>query len=250
MRAALVLLAGGSGTRMGSLAERRNKVYLPLGDQPVLAWSLRAAAASGVFDRVVLVSRKVDDEDLDAVVTTGRFGPEAGWHVQCVHGGASRHGSELNALRALTPDIEAGRVDVVAIHDGARPLAAPHLYRLVVETAARVGGAVPTLPPETLLPLPDGTAESTGSARRVEPLVAVRVQTPQAFRAAPLLAAYEQSDRDGFAGDDTADCVARYTDCRVVAVPGSRRNLKVTHADDLALAERLVRPASPAPPLP
>ena len=74
----------------------------------------------------------------------------------------------------------------------------------------------------------------------------VRVQTPQAFRAAELLAAYEQADRDGFTGTDTAACVERYAGLRVHCLPGDPRNLKVTYRADLDLAARLLARSSPA----
>ena len=62
------------------------------------------------------------------------------------------------------------------------------------------------------------------------------VQTPQAFGAAELLAAYARAEADGFDGTDTAACWARYTDLPVVAVPSTPRNLKITFPEDLALA--------------
>ncbi len=68
----------------------------------------------------------------------------------------------------------------------------------------------------------------------------VGVQTPQAFDARTLLAAYEQADADGFEGTDTASCVERYApDVTIAAVAGSARNLKVTYPEDVALADRL-----------
>jgi 2-C-methyl-D-erythritol 4-phosphate cytidylyltransferase len=66
------------------------------------------------------------------------------------------------------------------------------------------------------------------------------VQTPQAFRARALLEAYTRAQADGFTGTDTASCVAAYTDLPVHAVPAPATNLKVTFAEDLALAERLL----------
>jgi 2-C-methyl-D-erythritol 4-phosphate cytidylyltransferase len=65
------------------------------------------------------------------------------------------------------------------------------------------------------------------------------VQTPQAFRAAELLAAYSRAREDGFDGTDTAACWARYTDLPVVAVPSTPANLKITFPEDLELALRL-----------
>ena len=71
----------------------------------------------------------------------------------------------------------------------------------------------------------------------------VTVQTPQAFRAAPLLEAYAAAERDGFVGTDTAACVAAYSvdpGLRLRAVDGEATNLKVTWPEDLPLAERLL----------
>ena len=81
----------------------------------------------------------------------------------------------------------------------------------------------------------DGAA---GAAGRL-----VGVQTPQAFRAADLLAAYRAAEADGFTGTDTASCVERYADLTIAAVPSSPANLKITFPHDLELAERLVTPA-------
>jgi 2-C-methyl-D-erythritol 4-phosphate cytidylyltransferase len=73
------------------------------------------------------------------------------------------------------------------------------------------------------------------------------VQTPQAFRALPLLEAYERARRDGFVGTDTASCVERYTDIAVRCVPGDARNIKITFPEDLLLAERLLAKADRDP---
>jgi 2-C-methyl-D-erythritol 4-phosphate cytidylyltransferase len=67
----------------------------------------------------------------------------------------------------------------------------------------------------------------------------VTVQTPQAFRAAPLLQAYQEASA-AFAGTDTASCVERYTDLVVRWVPGSADNIKITFPHDLAVAEHLM----------
>jgi 2-C-methyl-D-erythritol 4-phosphate cytidylyltransferase len=76
----------------------------------------------------------------------------------------------------------------------------------------------------------------------------VAVQTPQGFRAAPLLAAYEAAARAGFAGTDTASCVARFApDLAVRRVAGEGRNIKVTYPHDLDLATAALTGAGPAP---
>ena len=223
MPAAVVVLAAGQGSRVGADV---NKVLLPLGDRPVLAWSLEAALALDDVARLVLVVRP-DERDAVASAVAPHLGER---EVHVVEGGTSRHGSEWNALRHLAPAVESGEVDVVAIHDGARPLASTPLFAATIAAAREHGGALPVVRLTHLVHAADGARE-TGDL--------VGVQTPQAFLAGELLAAYRAADADGFEGTDTASCLERYADLRVVAVPGSARNLKITFPEDVALAEVL-----------
>ena len=66
------------------------------------------------------------------------------------------------------------------------------------------------------------------------------VQTPQAFKSSPLLAAYQAAAADGFTGTDTAACVERFEGVPVQVVSGDPRNIKVTYADDLFTAELIL----------
>ena len=116
MPTAVVILAAGSGSRVGATV---NKVLLPLRGVPVLVWSVRDALALPDVRRLVLVVRPEDRAAVEAAVAPHLTDRE----VLVVDGGATRHASEWAALRVLAPDIEAGEVDVVVVHDGARPLA-------------------------------------------------------------------------------------------------------------------------------
>ena len=228
-RTAVVLLAAGSGSRVGAAT---NKVLLPLRGVPVLAWSLRTVAALPYVDQVVVVVR---GEDVDAVGRlVERHLPE-GREVSLVVGGVTRHDSEWRGLRPLRTFIETGEVKIVAVHDGARPLTDTALFDATVRAARTHGGALPARPQPGLV--------TRAGVRRVTGLVGV--QTPQAFRARPLLDAYLRAEQDGFTGTDTASCVATYTDLVIHGVPAPATNLKVTFAEDLALAERLLSPGSP-----
>lgn len=214
-----MILAAGAGQRVGAGS---NKVLLPLGERPVLAWSVLDALAVTDVRRVLVVVRP---GERDLVVEA--LGPHLGAaEIGVVEGGATRHASEWQALLALRPEIEAGEVDVVAIHDGARPLAGRALFEATIAAAREVGGAIPGVRLPGLLALDgrDLPAELDG------------VQTPQAFRAGELLAAYTAAERDGFDATDTAGCWARYTDLPVAAVPSTARNLKITFPEDLTLA--------------
>ena len=223
MSAAVVILAAGSGSRVGAPT---NKVLLPLGDTTVLGQSLRSVLAVAGVTRLVIGVRPGDENAVREAVA-----PMLGEHeARLVPGGATRHASEYAALQALSREVEAGEVDVVAVHDGARPLAGPELFEATIAAARAHGGALPVLDLPGLLrrdlrPVAQGVAG---------------VQTPQAFRAVPLLEAHRRAAEDGYESTDTAACFERYTDLPVVAVPSGATNLKVTFPEDLAVAERLM----------
>ncbi len=228
MSVAVVVLAAGSGSRVGAEV---NKVLLPLDGVPVLAWSVRDALALDDVARVLVVVRAGEES-----AVAEALGPYLGdREVALVTGGATRHDSEWAALRRLAPDVEAGLVDVVAVHDGARPLAGVALWRAVIDAARRRGAAIPVLPVTGLIG-PDGVLRDVGA-----------VQTPQAFAAAHLLHAYERAADEHFTGTDTAASLERYTDVVVAAVPGCATNLKITFADDVALAGTVAQSLARSP---
>lgn len=224
---AVVLLAAGAGRRVGA---GTNKVLLPLDGVPVLVHSVRTALELDDVHRIVVVVRPADRREVaDALVP--HLGTQDLWLVD---GGQERHDSEYRALEALRAEIAAGEIVVVAIHDAARPLATSALFATVIATARSFGGAVPALP----------TAPLSRADGSLAPADLAAVQTPQAFRAADLLTAYDSAAAHGFVGTDTAACLERYTDLEIRAVDGEAANLKVTFAEDLALAAELITPTS------
>ncbi|HEX7660564.1 MAG TPA: IspD/TarI family cytidylyltransferase [Pseudonocardiaceae bacterium] len=229
--AAGVVLASGAGTRVGA---ELNKVYLPLAGQRVLAWSLDAFAQVSEIGVLVLVIRPQDRELADEVLAAR---PDRA-AVEIVLGGVRRQDSELNALRALAERIHSGDVDSVLIHDAARPLVTPELIRSVLRATRESGAAIPGLPRRDLVPI--GATEDVVTGEPETAGEVVTVQTPQGFRAAPLLAAYEKAAEDDFLATDTAACVARFTDVPVRCIPGDERNFKITYRHDLLVAERVL----------
>lgn len=195
-----IVVAGGSGTRFGAV-----KQYEILGGRRVVDHAL--AAAHSAADGVVLV---VPTKDVAAV--------EAGAD-RVVAGGRTRADSVRAGLVAVPSDAE-----VILVHDAARPLATPALFRAIV-SAVR-GGADAAVPgvavADTLRRIDGGVVDRDGL---------VAVQTPQGFRAAVLRAAHE-GDPDA---TDDATLVER-AGGNVVVVPGEAANRKVTEPDDLALA--------------
>jgi len=220
---ALVLLAAGSGSRVGRDV---NKVFLPLAGRRVLTWSLDTTTHLAGLVTTVVVVQDADRPHLQDLLR--REAP--GRQVEVVLGGATRHASESAALTALAPRIRSGEVRAVMIHDAARPLATPAMYDAVAAAADLHGGALPVIEKTDLI-----YADGAAVLDRL-----VTVQTPQAFSAGPLLAAFEAADSAGFVGSDTASCMEHFSDATVATVPGDPRNIKITFADDLFLAERLL----------
>ena len=225
--AAGVVLASGSGTRVGG---ELNKVYLPMAGRRVVGWSL--AALARVAGVLVLVIRPQDRALADDVLADPAL---AGLPVEVTHGGATRQDSELMALRLLAGRIDSGVVDTVLIHDAARPLVTPELVGAVLRAARESGGAIPGVPRTDLIRVDADGVVAEADLGRV-----VTVQTPQGYRAAPLLAAYEQAAADGFVGTDTAACMARYSGTTTRCIPGDVHNMKITYPYDVAIAADLL----------
>lgn len=228
-----MVLAAGSGTRVGADI---NKVFLPLAGRRVVSWSLDAFGRVPEIGVLVLVTRAADRGLVERVLDR-EFG---GVPVEVVTGGATRQESELRALRRLASRIDAGAVDTVLLHDAARPLVSPALIAGVLNAAREHGGAVPGLPAEDLVAVGAGgeiLGEQTLAA-------AIRVQTPQGFRAPALLDAYERAAREEFLGTDTSSCMERYSRLPVRWVPGEQHNFKITYPHDLSVAEHYLRNAA------
>ena len=219
---ASVVLAAGSGTRFG---HSMNKVWLQLKGRHIISRSLENSRSSFSHVRSILVINPDDEEFArEALIKDGMLA-----NTEIVHGGASRHESEYKALQYLKKDIEAGLIDLVLIHDGARPLATPQIFSAIASGALSHGGAIPTI---ALDPHEMDTARTETVAR---------VQTPQGFRAQELLQAYEKAAVAGFVGTDTAACMEEFfPEIKTVAVPGDIFNIKITYPQDLAIAELLV----------
>jgi 2-C-methyl-D-erythritol 4-phosphate cytidylyltransferase len=224
---AAIILAGGTGSR---LQRPENKVYVPVGRRPLIAWSIRTFAASESITHVVIVARTGEHDRVKAVIA----GEPIMLPLRITTGGVTRHASEQAGLEAIAGEIDDGTIDVVLIHDAARPFVSSGLIDRVARTARAVGGAVPALP------LGDGVYRIDGDGGIVnQPSNLYRVQTPQGFVGPQLLAAYRRAAAAGFTGVDTSETVERYTDLEVEIVPGEATNIKVTFVDDLEIAEEI-----------
>jgi len=146
-----------------------------------------------------------------------------------VPGGPTRWHSVKNALDSIG---SVDDVDVIAVHDGVRPLATAALINRCVDTARRCGTAIPAVT------LNDSVRQVDGDTSHALDRSTLRaVQTPQVFDARLLLEAYSQPFDPSFTDD--ASVVERYGH-NVTLVEGDPQNLKITRPMDLALAEYLM----------
>lgn len=235
-RIVAVVLGAGQGTRMGA---GRNKVLLTLRSKPILIHALAAFEHAPQIHETMLVAHPDELEFCRGLVSEYHLGKVA--HV--VAGGASRHQSEERALACLRPRIEAGEISMVLIHDGARPLISADEIAALITATALTGGALlaaAVAPDETLLQM-----DSDGLVTQTWPSCDLALaQTPQAFEARRLLAAYDAARADCFEGSDTAASFERTGgQARVVLCPPT--NLKITAPEDLLRAEALLTSQMP-----
>ena len=215
-----VIVAAGSASRMGGI----DKVMAPLGGEPMILRTVRTFQNCGAIKEIVIVTR----EDLILPITELCGGFDKVRAV--VRGGDSRQASVKLGLSAFTDKME-----LVAVHDGARPLVSEAVIDRTVRAAHTYGGAAPVVSvKDTIKVFEGGFIASTPDRETLR-----AVQTPQVFDLDLLRGALEKADKDGAAVTDDCSAVERLG-LKIRLVEGEERNLKVTTPMDLKIAEMLL----------
>lgn len=215
-----VIVAAGSASRMGGI----DKVMAPLGGEPMICRTVRAFQDCDAIKEIVIVTR----EDLILPITqlcTAFTKVRA-----VVRGGSSRQESVKLGLSAFSEKME-----LAAVHDGARPLISQAVIDRTVRAAHTYGGAAPAIPVKDTIKVYEGGFIASTPDR--ETLRAV--QTPQVFDLDLLRGALEKAEKDGAAVTDDCSAVERLG-MKIRLVEGEERNLKVTTPMDLKIAEMLL----------
>jgi 2-C-methyl-D-erythritol 4-phosphate cytidylyltransferase / 2-C-methyl-D-erythritol 2,4-cyclodiphosphate synthase len=218
---AAIVVAAGRGTRFGA----SDKILTPLAGRPMLAWSLAALDQTPEIGAIIVVAGDHTRDTITQLVRDEAFSKVA----TVVTGGERRQDSVAAGLAALPRTVE-----IVLVHDGARPLAAPELFARAARAAAEHGAAIAATPVADTLKRVDGqtivaTVDRTGLWA---------AQTPQAFRVETLRRAMAAGAGETIT-DEARLCEA--AGIPVAIVPASLANLKVTHPEDVAVADALLR---------
>lgn len=222
MKKYAVIVAGGSGSRMGASIPKQ---FLLLQGRPVLWYSIQTFLSAYNDLSVILVAPPGHREAVQALLTElGEPG-----RVQLAEGGETRFHSVRSGLRLVTEE------SVIAVHDGVRCLASVALVRRCFEEALRSGSAVPVVDCKDSVRWMEGEGSRPLDRGRVK-----LVQTPQTFLSGLLLPAFARASGDGTAFTDEATVVeaAGYP---VHLVEGEANNIKITLPADLVLAGELLK---------
>lgn len=219
MKKIAVIVAGGSGSRMGTSLPKQ---FLLVNEKPILYYTIKAFLVSYSDMQLILVLPgnyiEMGKEIIDAWFDADR--------IQVMEGGDTRFQSVKNGLQLITEEA------VVFVHDGVRCLLTPELIRRCYDQALESGTAVPAIACKDSVRLLHDEGNEAVERSRVR-----LVQTPQTFHSKILLPAFQIDYKDKFT--DEATVVEAYG-IKISLVEGEENNIKITHPADLAIAERVL----------
>ena len=235
MNATGIILAGGSGERLKSVA--RDKTLLNIGGGRLINWSVSTFTKSGIFSDLIIVYRDYEQENMLQRELNSQV--KCSLHKTWVKGGARRQDSVQRALEAVPEE-----TDYVFIHDGARPFITVNDLKNLL-TAAEKSGAASLARPVTDT-IKRANVAGTRNNLNLEDLQRDRLyamETPQAFRFADIREAYRNVQNEGIT---VTDCVAayNYTSRPVTLVESEQNNLKITNPIDVEIANCLIHTGS------
>jgi 2-C-methyl-D-erythritol 4-phosphate cytidylyltransferase/2-C-methyl-D-erythritol 2,4-cyclodiphosphate synthase len=223
---AVIIVAAGKGERVSADGSTDPKQYRPIAGKAVLARTIDAFLALPDITSVLPVIHHDHADRYTALV------PADTRLLPPVFGAATRQASVLEGLKALAPL----RPDLVLIQDAARPFPTPRIISEVIAALDRYEGALPVSPvTDTIKRSIDGQQVATTEDR--SQLFAA--QTPQGFRFGQIFSAHMRASTIRRQFTDDAE-VAEWAGLRVAMVAGERDNIKITHPEDFARAERII----------
>lgn len=222
-KCAAVIVAAGNASRM----KGTDKIMADLCGEPLILHTLRAFQNSQDIQEIIVVTR----EDLQEQISLLCVQKQMSKVTKICKGGETRAESVKEGLAHISKDC-----DMVAVHDGARPLITDTVIHDAVRKAAKFGAAAPGIPvKDTVKEVHGGVVEKTLDRSGL-----YAIQTPQVFNLDVYRAALETALEKKEALTDDCSAAERYG-MNVIVTPGDETNLKVTTPTDLILAEALLK---------
>ncbi len=216
-----IIVAAGSSRRMGF-----NKLLAPLAGEPVLRRTLGVFQACAAIDEIIVVTSDALRPEIEAWHATA-----LGKVTQIIIGGAERHLSVHAGLQALNPACQ-----IVAVHDGARPLISAAQITRCIEAARTQAAVACARPMAETLKRCDSSGRIIDSIDRANAWI---METPQVFQRDLLVRAYDAVIRDGLLVTDEVSAV-QHLGAPVFVVENFELNPKITFPADILLAQRFV----------
>lgn len=223
MKTSVVIVCAGNSTRMGGV----NKILLPLGKRKVIGVTMQAFQSCESVSEIIIVAREDDIPAIQAEAEAAGITKLAA----CTTGGSTRQESVFNGVRKISKDTE-----LVAIHDGARPLVKPEHIEKVIKDASVFGGATLGVPVKDTIKTVDG-----GLIIDTPPRSSLYItQTPQIFKRRLYFEGIDFALEHGL--DFTDDCqLVEAIGGKVAMTVGDYTNIKITTPEDIAIAEVLLQ---------
>ena len=223
MKTSVVIVCAGNSTRMGGV----NKILLPLGERKVIGVTMQAFQYCESVSEIIIVAREDDIPAIQAEAEAAGITKLAA----CTTGGSTRQESVFNGVRKISKDTE-----LVAIHDGARPLVKPEHIEKVIKDASVFGGATLGVPVKDTIKTVDG-----GLIIDTPPRSSLYItQTPQIFKRRLYFEGIDFALEHGL--DFTDDCqLVEAIGGKVAMTVGDYTNIKITTPEDIAIAEVLLQ---------
>lgn len=223
MNTSVIIVCAGNSTRMGGI----NKILMPLGERLVIGVTMQAFENCESVSEIIIVAR---ENDIPEIQTEAQ---KAGITKlkKCTIGGATRQESVINGIKCISKDTE-----LIAVHDGARPLVKPEYIEKTIKDASVFGGATLGVPvKDTIKMVEDGLITDTPPRKYL-----YITQTPQVFKRRLYFEGVDFALEHGL--DFTDDCqLVEAIGGKVYMTIGDYTNIKITTPEDIQIAEILLK---------
>jgi|SRR5690554_784778 len=227
MKNIAVILASGSGSRFGA---KLPKQFVRLAGKPVIQYTIEAFEAAKAIDEIIIVTKEEYIDYVYEIINCQVFKKV----TKVIGGGAERYDSTLSALAAISDD----EVNLI-IHDAVRPFVSEKIINRCVEALKKYNAVdVVVDATDTIVRVKEQVIQEIPDRRFLK-----RGQTPQAFKKATLQKAYDlfMQDAEKVASDDCGIVLKYLPNEPVVTVQGEEANFKITHQQDIYLADNLIK---------